>query len=388
MSTQLIDLNDDLRKLRDEGYNISIVSGNLVVEGIPYVNKDKKILFGTLYCPLTLSGERTVRPQDHTVRFMGEHPCDQFGTENKSFVNSAQIHTLTSDIIGSYYFSSKPQIGYYDNFYVKMTTYIELLSAPAKSIDPGVSAQNFEYNDYSDVSVFKYTDTNMARAGLSHISEKIKDQKIAIVGLGGTGSFVLDFVCKTPVKQISIFDGDIMLNHNAFRIPGAMSLDELKKGYSKVSYFKEKYEKLRYGIVEHDIFLDKSNVNLLDGHDFVFLAIDKAEAKKPIIEYLLISKIPFVDLGMGISVVDNSLRGTIRKTLITPDNSKYLNKIAMEQTADDNVYSQNIQISELNALNAILGIITWKKMNGFYLTEETFYNSSFVIDEEEINNET
>jgi len=388
MSTQLIDLNGDLRRLKDEGYNISIVSGNLVIKGIPYVNKDKKILFGIIYCPLTLSGEKTVPPQDHTVRFMGEHPCDQFGTEINSFVNSAQQHTLTADIIGSYYFSSKPQNGSYPDFYTKMTRYIELLSAPAKSIDPSVSAQNFEYESYSDFNVFKYPDTNTARAGLSHISERIKDQKVAIVGLGGTGSFVLDFVSKTPVKQISLFDGDQIFNHNAFRIPGIMTLDELEKKPSKVSYFKEKYEKFRYGIIGHDVFIDESNVALLDGHDFVFIAIDKAEAKKVIIEHLMATKIPFVDLGMGISVVNNSLRGTIRKTLITPENCFYLDKIAMGKTADEDIYSQNIQISELNALNAILGILAWKKLNGFYLTEDIFYNSTFIIDEEEIKNET
>jgi len=388
MSTQLIDLNDDLRRLKDEGYNICIVSENLVVRGIPYVNKEKKILFGTLYCPLKLSGEKTAPPEDHTVRFMGEHPCDQFGTEDKSFVNSAQTHTLNSDIVGSYYFSSKPQSGNYSDFYTKMTKYIELLSAPAKSIDPSVSAQNFEYEFYSDISVFKYRDTNTARAGLSHISERIKDQKIAIVGLGGTGSFVLDFVSKTPVKQISLFDGDEMFNHNAFRIPGAMTLDELEQKPSKVSYFKGKYEKFRYGIIDHDVFLDESNVALLDGHDFVFIAIDKAEAKKIIIKHLMDSKIPFVDLGMGISVVNNSLRGTLRKTFITPENHSYLGKIALEQTADEGIYSQNIQITELNALNAVLGILAWKKMNGFYLTENVFYNSTFIIDEEEIKNET
>ena len=389
MSIQLIDHNYDLRKLKEEGYNnISIVNTHIVAEGIPYVNKEKKIMFGTLYCPLTLSGEKTVPPQDHTAWFMGEHPCDQFGTENKSFVNSHQINNLTPEIIGTFYFSSKPQSGSYPDFYLKITKYIELLSAPAKSIDPSVSAQNFNYTDYNDISVFKYPDTNTARAGLSHISDKIKDQKIAIVGLGGTGSFVLDFVSKTPVKQISLFDGDEMLNNSAFRIPGAMSLEELKKRPSKVSYFKEKYDALRYGIEAHEVFLDESNVTLLEGHDFVFLAIDKAEAKKIITEYLMASKIPFVDLGMGISVVENSLRGSIRKTLITPQNSSYLGRIAMEKTADEDIYSQNIQISELNALNAILGIIAWKKLNGFYLTEDNFYNSTFIIDEEEINNET
>ncbi|MFA4885796.1 MAG: DUF6791 domain-containing protein [Desulfotomaculaceae bacterium] len=167
MSTQLIDLNDDLRRLKNEGYNISIVSENLVIRGIPYVNKEKKILFGVLYCPLTLSGEKTVPPTDHTARFMGEHPCDQFGTENKSFVNSASLHTLTPDIIGSFYFSSKPQGGSYPDFYTKMTKYIELLSVPAKSIDPSVTAQKFEYEAYNDISVFKYPDTNTASSLLT-----------------------------------------------------------------------------------------------------------------------------------------------------------------------------------------------------------------------------
>jgi hypothetical protein len=387
MSIQLIDLNEDLKKLKDEGFNISIVNAHLVVKGVPYVNKDKKILFGTIYCPLTLSGERTIPPSDHTVRFDGEHPCDKFGTENKSFVNCAEINNLSPDVIGKYYFSSKPDGGRYPDFYAKITRYVELLSAPAKSIDPSVTARNFDYEGYNDSSVFKYPDTNIARGGLSHISEKLKNQSIAIVGLGGTGSFVLDFVSKTPVKQISLFDGDEMLNHNAFRIPGAMSLEELGKRPSKVSYLKEKYEALRSGIVGYEVFLNESNVNLLDGHDFVFLSIDKSAAKKAIIEHLITSKIPFVDLGMGISVVSNSLRGTIRKTLVTPENSKYLGKIAVEKTANEDIYSQNIQISELNALNAILGIITWKKLNGFYLSEETFYNSTFIIDEEEIANE-
>lgn len=387
MSIPLLDHNEDLKRLEKEGYNISIISGNLVVKGIPYVNKDKKILFGIIYCPIKLSGEKALQ-QDHTVRFVGEWPCDQFGNENKSFVNSKQEHMLTADIIGAYYFSSKPQSGSYPDFYAKITRYVELLSAPAKSLDPSVTSQKFEYESYNDNSVFKYPDTNSARAEITNISERLKNQKIAIVGLGGTGSYILDFVSKTIVQQISLFDGDYMLNHNAFRSPGAASLDELNNRPSKVSYFKDKYDNIRYGIIPHDIFLNETNVNLLDGHDFVFLAIDNAKSKKPIIDFLMHSKIPFVDLGMGITVANNSLRGQIRKTLITPDNYTQISKISMEQVTDENVYSQNIQISELNALNAILGIIAWKKIYGFYVNEEIPCNSVFIIDEEKIVNET
>lgn len=388
MSIPLIDLNEDLKKLKDEGYNVSVLDGNLVVKGIPYVNKEKRILFGTLYCPLTISGEKTGIPQDHTVRFMGEHPCDQFGKEDNSFVNSASIHPLNAEITGSYYFSSKPESGNYPDFYTKMSKYIELLSSPAKSIDPGISAQYNHEEIYEETSVFKYFDTYTARAELTGLSEKLKNQKIAIVGLGGTGSFLLDFISKTPVQKISLFDGDEILNHNAFRMPGAMSITELKERPSKVTFFKEKYEHMRSGIEEFNLYLDESNVDLLDDHDFVFLALDKAKAKKSIIDHLVKVGIPFIDLGMGITLAaNNSLRGTLRKTLVTPDNSSYLSRIAMEEAADEDVYAQNIQISELNALNAIQGIITWKKLSGFYSTEAVFSNSTFIVDEEEISNE-
>ena len=41
--TQLIDHNPDLKKLKDEGYQIDVVNGHLVVFGVPYVNEEKKI---------------------------------------------------------------------------------------------------------------------------------------------------------------------------------------------------------------------------------------------------------------------------------------------------------------------------------------------------------
>ncbi len=385
MSTQLIDHNEDLKKLVEAGYNVTIANGHLVVKGIPYVNKDKNILFGTIFCPLELSGLSTVAPNDHTVRFVGEYPCDQFGNENKSYVNMKQTYPLTQDIVADYYFSAKPLNGQYPDYFTKIQKYVDLLSAPAKSIDPSVTAQNFEFEYYNADSVFLYPDTNTARAGLSHISNKLKEQNIAIVGLGGTGSFILDFVSKTPVKQISIFDGDILYNHNAFRIPGAISMDELQQKPSKVSYLKDRYDRLRNGIIAHEVFLNESNVNMLEGHDFVFLVLDEVEPKKIIIDYLLNANIPFVDLGMGLTVVGDSIRGVVRKTLVTSENSCGLNKIAMGQRADNDVYAQNIQISELNALNAVLGILAWKKIFGFYLNDDTISNSLFIVDEEVIN---
>ena len=85
-------------------------------------------------------------------------------------------------------------------------------------------------------------------------------KKLGIVGVGGTGSYVLDLTAKTPVKEIHLFDGDRFLQHNAFRSPGAPSADELRALPYKVDYFEKIYSKMRRGIVPHAYHLDASNV--------------------------------------------------------------------------------------------------------------------------------
>lgn len=379
MLTQQLALSPDIQQLVDEGYNVDIIAAHLVVSGIPYVTSACNIRFGSLVCPLQLSGETILPPPDHTAYFTGEHPCDKYGHPNKTYVNSEQRHVVAEGIVGRYYFSSKSDSS--DTYYSKIKRYIGLLSAPAMSIDPGVTPRSFDYDAYAAESVFKYPDTNTARAGISNITRKIAGQKVAILGLGGTGAYLLDFICKTEVSEIHLFDADELNNHNAFRIPGALSIEELAQRPSKVGCLGNVYSKMRNGIVQHEVFVDEANVAELTGFDFVFMAIDNPKAKATIVKHLVDEKIPFVDLGMGLSLVDESIRGTLRNTLVTSNNTSHLPQI---QTEDGNVkdpYAQNIQISELNALNAIMGVIAWKKLNGFYLYDEIPYYSTFIIDE-------
>lgn len=110
-------------------------------------------------------------------------------------------------------------------------------------------------------SVFKYADTASSRAGIAVASAKLELGKIGIVGTGGTGSYILDLVAKTPVKEIHLFDGDIMLNHNAFRSPGAPSVEELREKPSKAEYFQRLYSKMRRGIVAHPGYQNETFTN-------------------------------------------------------------------------------------------------------------------------------
>ena len=76
---------------------------------------------------------------------------------------------------------------------------------------------------------FRYMDTASGRAGIGAISEQLATGPVAIVGLGGTGSYILDLVAKTPVREIHLFDGDRFGQHNAFRSPGAPHIDTLRQ---------------------------------------------------------------------------------------------------------------------------------------------------------------
>ena len=46
----------------------------------------------------------------------------------------------------------------------------------------------------------------------------------------------------------------------------------------------------------------------------------------------------------------------------------------------DNEYDKNIQIADMNALNAALAMMKWKKLFGFYADNEREHYSTYTID--------
>lgn len=217
-------------------------------------------------------------------------------------------------------------------------------------------------------SVFNYLDTAATKAGIVAASRKLEGPKIAIIGTGGTGSYVLDFVAKTPVAEIHLFDRDLFLNHNAFRCPGAPSLDDLSRKQMKVDYLAGIYSRMRKQIVTHNCFVNEQTIDALKGMTFVFICIDKGTGKRLIVERLQEWDIPFIDVGMGIQLAeDSTLGGILTVTTSTPSKRDHVgSRIAFTDGEAANEYSQNVQIAELNALNAALAVIKWKKLCGYF----------------------
>lgn len=391
MPDSLISHSRDLRRLRDDGYEVEIKANHLILENVPYVNSQRQVKRGALVSVLSLAGDQTTRPSTHIAMFTGEHPCDQNGQLIEAIRYVSGHQALGPGLNIDHQFSSKPRVGFYADYYEKMSTYADIISGPAEALEPGATARTFRVIECDDPeSPFRYMDTASTRAGIGSVTQKLAVERVALVGLGGTGSYVLDLVAKTPVGKIRLYDGDIYGQHNAFRSPGAPSIDELRELPFKVDHFKGIYSRMHRGIIARPVFVDASNVEELRDMDFVFLCLDAGHEKYLIVQALEAYGVPFVDVGMGVDLVDGSLLGTLRVTTSTPAKRDHVHdgrRISFSGDGGADLYATNIQVADLNAMNAALAVIKWKKLTGFYVDLEREHFTTFNTDGNQVLNE-
>lgn len=389
MLEQLLSHSPDLQRLQDEGYNLGLQSDYLLLKDVPYVTNAGTVMRGIIASELTTAGNAAARPSNHLVWFIGSIPHDTAGRELEDIINEKVTYDLGGGLVASCRFSSKPAEGYPD-YYEKMTAYADMLAGYAHAVQPGVTSKTFPPIVTADGdSVFRYTDSASSRAQLGALNDKLKLENVAIIGLGGTGAYILDLIAKTSIQHIHLYDGDTFYTHNAFRAPGAATLDELNSIPKKVDYFQGKYSALHGNVVAHPVYITESNVSELRNMDFVFVAAEGGSTKRLIIEKLEEFGVAFIDTGMGVDQDGDSLGGIIR---VTASDSRQHAHIWDAQRIDftdlgKNEYDRNIQIADLNALNAALAVIKWKKLYGFYSDLEHEYSSSYTIDGNHMLNE-
>jgi hypothetical protein len=384
----LFDRNPDLCRLRDEGFDLALSEGNnhLAIRGVPYLS-GKEVKLGTLIAELSLSGDILNPPNDHVIYFIGDQPCEIDGSVIAGIINASALRDIDKTLTSARTFSARPPQPYPD-YYTKITAYVTILETRAQAIQPSANARSFPpYEMKEHESVFKYADTASSRAKITAISGRLEIGKVAIVGVGGTGSYILDLLVKTPIKEIHIFDGDLFASHNAFRSPGAASIEALRERPTKAAYHKKVYENLRHRIYEHEYALTASNASELDEMEFAFLCMDGGPSKKAVVERLIARGIGFIDVGMGLDADCGTIAGLITTTTVTSAMRDHVPKRISFAAADEiDDYDGNIQIAELNALNAALAVIKWKKLRGFYATNRNEHFTVYTLSENDLIN--
>jgi len=243
----------------------------------------------------------------------------------------------------------------------------------------GANPYTFRTIDTMSESVFKFHDTLTSRAEITDLSANFANDVLAVIGLGGTGAYVLDFLVKTPVKEIRAFDFDFFHVHNAFRSPG--KLDENELGKPKAVVYGERYDSFRKGLKVERKFVNSASGAELDGVTFAFVCVDKGSSRSEIFDILISKGIPFIDVGIGLDRKRGPVSGMVRTTYYSQENAQAVrDKRLAEMTGQpDDIYRTNIQISEINALNACLAVIRYKQIRGFYFEESSYYQLLMMI---------
>ena len=390
MFQKLVSHNNDLSSLVDKGYAVAFDSNYLVIRDIPYLDNEGKLQIGAFVTQLKFIDQNQVKQEDHQVFFAGGIPYQLDGTPISNLGGGTTTLALSKkcdDVIVQRSFSNKPKIngtwGLFSDFFEKIESYTCIISGPA--IDRyGVTPFTFNTDTNEDEnSVFKFHDTLTSRAEITDLSTKFEHDIVILIGLGGTGAYLLDFLVKTPVKEIRAFDPDFFHVHNAFRSPG--KLDPAELGKRKAEIYKTRYENFRHGLEIRPEFIDHTSEALLFGATFAFVCVDKGSSRKEIFELLIRMGIPFIDVGMGLKRKEELLTGLIRTTYYPNNRSTELldKNLAELNDGPENIYRKNIQIGELNALNASIAIIRYKQLKSFY--NEDIYNINHIFNIADLN---
>ncbi|HHY0471011.1 TPA: ThiF family adenylyltransferase [Vibrio parahaemolyticus] len=393
MFQKLVSHNDDLKKLIEKGYAVSFDSTNhLIFRDIPYLDVNGDLQIGAIVAKLTFIDNERFEQHNHQIYFTGEMP---YGLDGKPLRNLAdRPHSIIlsadhRDVVVKRSFSNKPKkTKKYRDHFDKLENYVAMISGPAITkfqATPYTFRACDQVLNVQEDPIFKFRDTLTSRSDLEDLSEKLSSEVVAIIGLGGTGSYVLDFLIKTPVREVRGYDGDFYHVHNSYRSPGKLDKSEL--GKLKSAVYHERYKNFRHGLSIKDVYIDASTSDELHGVTFAFVCVDNGDARKEIFDVLVAKKIPFIDVGLGLKrSVDESLTGMMRMTYFSEENVEQVRskKCANESEDPNNLYKTNIQISELNALNACLAVLKYKQLKGFYYSNADFFDvrvniSSFLM---------
>lgn len=372
--------SEDIVRLRHAHLEVAVREGHLIVGHVPYVDRNRQVLYGTLVSTLEVTPDgKTVRPGDHRVWLAGERPCDKNGTA-VTFICEQRTYEIIPGLTVNFGFSLKPDGGYGD-YFQKMMNYIGIFQAAALAIDETATpvTNTVVESDDEDDSPFVYEDTASTRAGIRAISAKLRLPKVAIVGLGGTGGYILDLVAKCPVGEIHLFDGDTFEQHNAFRAPGAASVAQMKEAPFKVDYFTEAYRNMRRGVVPHAYAMDEAHAEELRDMDFVFLSLGDGRVRQLLSERLEAFDVEFIDVGLSVSQIDGGLSGMLRVTTSLRGHREEARSVLTFSDGEaEDVYSRNIQLAPLNSLNAALAVARWMRHYGFLIDQEGEVESLYM----------
>ena len=144
---------------------------------------------------------------------------------------------------------------------------------------------------------FKRTEMLIGKHGL----DKLSNSCVAVFGIGGVGSFVVESLARSGIGKLVLIDND---NIDITNINRQIHANVNTIGKSKVKCMKERILQINpnLDVVIYQEYYDKSKTNLLisNSYDYVVDAIDSVTSKLDLIEECTKKGIPLISsMGAG-----------------------------------------------------------------------------------------
>ena len=274
----------------------------------------------------------------------------------------------------------------------------DLLHRYAKHIVGAVSAaSNTEPAALAISNPFHIPNTFEARAAIAPVQDRIRGQRIAIIGLGGTGAYLLDLIAKTPVSEIHLLDSDRVDWHTLNRAPGAPTAEEIELvragSLLKVDYYYSKFAAFRSGIHPHPFQVDSPSMfaRFLADHpiDYAFVCIDQltdGDSARQDAVYCAVMEagIPFIDSGVSITLEDCAVRGAVTTSAFDAGSDAWKGAIPNAKLEGRAPGYRNVQLPEVNALAASLAVMEWRRRTEQYVSESSSFLHKLRIEKPHI----
>ena len=368
----MTDYEDLLRQeAQARGWTIEVGQNRISVREVPYRKKDGEagtcqVLVETQDDGLTMKAPANGSGASHAAVLIGVSQGHAYQASGEPVGN-----VLWTDNTNQCVISIKRDEGEYSNAWHALFVYTATVAGEVGLEERDQVERIFKFEIDGEDSREMRAWRNRARA-----------QRVAIVGLGGVGLWILDLMSKTYVNEIRIWDGDVIEGRNLLRAPGWASQDAI--GRNKAQYFGEHYQQMRRGISIHAEYLQADDhADAFEDLDFVFVAIDKEETRTALCERLEQMRIPFIDVGMGIELKQGQVRGSCQVFFTGDDPGRWRIGIPTIEGAGEKDY-YDLQLADMGALTAALAVGTWRRHIGQYEGEEKDWLIRYLIDSNDL----
>ena len=197
----------------------------------------------------------------------------------------------------------------------------------------------------------------------------VVQERVGIIGLGGVGAWIADFVVKADPQEVHGWDDDCIEPKNILRMPGGLDPD-VWIGRKKAEWFQEIYSVIHTNVHGHTVkALPENMKDVIERTTFCFVAVDNANDRMMVCDKLASADIPFVVAGLSLVRKDKRVPVSMRIVTAHVGVSSWREAIPQVGQAGQDDYG-SLDLPDVYSMAAGWSIQSWRKMRGQFWQEQ------------------